>query len=80
MIEKISFGLMNESGDSATTSDAPRFGLIEEKTETTIADTFTQICFANNNHRDDETRIYEKFTFLLNLKNYLKEMKNYASR
>ncbi len=51
---------------------------MESKTETMIADAFTEICFTNNGIADDEARIYAKLKFYLDLRRLQKEMKNDA--
>ncbi len=48
---------------------------MESKTETMIAETFTEICFSNNRIADDEARINAKLEFYLNLRKLLKEIK-----
>jgi hypothetical protein len=79
MIEKISLGLINESGDCLEI-EKQTFRQIESKIEIVIADLFSAICFSNNDIADDEIKIAEKFHFAMNLKNYLKELKENASR
>ncbi len=79
MIEKISLSLTNESGDCLEI-EKQTFGQIESKVEIIIADTFSGICFFNNDTPDNEIRIAEKFNFAVILKRYFKELKENASR
>lgn len=79
MIEKISLGLISESGETIEMLKASN-AQIESKIETAIADTFSAICFGNNSIADEEIKLAEKFNFALNLKNYLKEMKENVSQ
>ena len=77
MIEQISLALINESGECVPIEKIS-VGLIESKLELAIADTFTEICRTNNDISDSEIKIAEKFFFALNLKKYLKEIKQNA--
>ena len=77
MIEKISLSLINESGEHLEI-EKQTLGQIESKVETIIAETFSGICFFNNDTPDHEIRIAEKFNFAVNLKNYFKELKENA--
>ncbi len=77
MIEKISLALLNESGE-VVPIDKVTDARLEIKIEVAIADLFSQICFRNNSIEDPEIKNAEKFFFALNLKNYLKEMKENA--
>ena len=74
MIEKISLAIVGESGDIVPIEKTTNAQL-EIKLETVIADTFSAICYRNNNLTDSEIKTAEKFTFAVALKNYLKEMK-----
>lgn len=74
MIEQIKFALVNESGDIVPLGKVTCVN-VEMNLESVIAETFTEICFRNNNISDSEIQTAEKFFFALNLKNYLEEMK-----
>lgn len=75
MIEKISLGLIDESGNFIAIKDATTTQT-EIKIEMIIADTFGAICFRNNSIQDQEIKNAEKFHFALNLKKYWEEIKN----
>lgn len=70
--EKISLAIVGESGDAVPIKQTVE--RLEIKIETAIADTFSAICFANNNIADNEVKTSAKFAFAVALTNYLKEM------
>lgn len=74
MIEQISLALVSESGDVLPVETPKNFHAIAHL-ETTIAATFSEICFRHNSIADAEIQTAEKFFFALNLKNYLEEIK-----
>lgn len=75
MIEQIKLVLTNESGDVVPIGKVSSVQL-EMKIEVAIADIFSKICFLNNNIKDEEIKLAEKFNLAKNLKNYLEEMNN----
>ena len=74
MIEKISLALMNESGEFLEVENVSHLQMAI-KIEIAIADTFAEIRNRINALADEEIKIAERFNFALNLKNYLKEIK-----
>ena len=78
MIESISMAIVNESGDNLPVKQTAE--RLEIKIETTIADTFSRICFINNGITDQEIKLSEKFHFAVTLNNYLKEMQKNETR
>ena len=74
MIEKISFCLVDESGNFIEIPKSTN-GKIESKLEETLADLYTAICFENNNIKDDEIRVAEKFHFANALQIYSRRKK-----
>ena len=79
MIDGINFVIANSLGDALPVERITPEQL-EIKIETIIADTFSAICFRNNNIADAEEKTAQKFYFALNLKNYLEEIKENADR
>lgn len=76
MIEKISLCLRDESGASIEIAESQLS--LQSKTDILIADTFSKICFMQNDIEDEETRTAEKFRFAVVLNIYLKEFKEYV--
>lgn len=74
MIEKISLALMNESGEFLEVENVSHLQMAV-KIEIAIADTFAEIRNRINALDDEEIKTAERFNFALNLKNYLKEIK-----
>ena len=72
MIEKISLALVNESGEMILIGEEKH---LAAKIEIAIADTFAEIRSRINALPDEEIKTAERFNFALNLKNYLKEIK-----
>lgn len=79
MIDGINLIISNRLGDALPIERITPEQL-EIKIETIIADTFSAICFRNNNIPDAETKTAQKFYFALYLKNYLEEIKENADR
>lgn len=75
MIEKISFALIDESGNTVPVRESQRNAQIEIKIDIAIADLFSEICFINNSIADTEMKVAEKFELAKMLKNHLEEMK-----
>lgn len=73
MIEKIYLCVAAEDGArlEIKTSELK----LQSKLDVLIADTFSEIVFAQQSINDDESRTAEKFRLAQNLNNYLKEMK-----
>ena len=76
MIEKIVMQIADESGNTVEIVESDL--KIQSKLDSTIADYFSQIIFAQQGIADDEIRIAEKFNLAHELKLYLKEMKTNA--
>lgn len=74
MIERISFALIDESGNVVPIEPLKTVN-VGVKIEMAIADCFAEIRSEINELRDDEIKIAEKFNFALNLQRFLKEMK-----
>lgn len=74
MIDKISLTLMNESGNVLPVKETDE--RLEIKIEVAIADLFSSICYINNDIKDKEIKIAEKFSFAVYLRNYLEEINN----
>ena len=77
MIDGINLVIANSLGDCLPVERITPEQL-EIKIEMVIADTFSAICFRNNNIADAEAKTAQKFYFALNLKNYLEEIKENA--
>ncbi len=75
MIEQITLALISESGD-VVPIETENNSRLEIKLDVAIADLFSKICFANNDIKDAEIKLAEKFNLARNLKNYLEEMNN----
>ena len=76
MIEKIIMQIADESGNTVELIESDL--KIQSKLDSTIADYFSRIIFAQQGIADDEIRIAEKFNLAHELKLYLKEMKKNA--
>ncbi len=75
MIEKISFALIDESGNMIPIREVQKNARIEIKIDIAIADIFSEICFINNSITDMEIKVAEKFQLAKILKNHLEEIK-----
>ncbi len=75
MIEKISFALIDESGNMIPIREVHKNARIEIKIDIAIADIFSEICFINNSITDMEIKVAEKFQLAKILKNHLEEIK-----
>ena len=75
MIEKITFALIDESGNIIRLRECRRNARIEIKIDIATADLFSEITFINNSISDEEIKIAEKFHLAKTLQNYLEEKK-----
>ncbi len=78
MIDNISLNISSSLGDIVPLPKITNAQL-EIKIEVATADVFSEICRRNNSIRDEEIKVADKFYFLVNLNNYLEEMKNNAN-
>ena len=75
MIEKITFALIDESGNIIPLRGSRRNARIEINIDVATADLFSEITFINNSISDEEIKIAEKFHLAKTLQNYLEEKK-----
>jgi len=69
MINKVSMQLVSELGDALPVKDVN--ANLESLLEITTAELFSEICKRNNDTKDEEIRLDEKFRFALNLREFM---------